>query len=467
MHNPLSPNLGFLDAPAVAVGPSGAAVVAWHTVKPGPHTTLHAAARAEGGEEFAALTDVAQFDGVRSSIKLAASPEGRVTLAWTFWDDATDRYVLQSASRGRTGDFGGVETVDTFTTGGGYIALDTGPDGTSALMWHDLQTRYAVRPEGGGFGAPRTVPGSTSGYYVPELRYSADGSARAVWRGYRLGRPNVESARIHADGTSGSAEQIAVPTTQPDMVDVFDGLFGLALDPRGNAAVSWSHFADVAPGPATDHRRALEVRIFDGEPPNLRRVTVPPTAITGVGVPMSAVANDPLTPVTVRWKLGKFLTAQGAMIAPTYDEPGDHVVGIEAVDAAGNVTATSRTIQRDAKPEPVPARAGLRLTPTGRRRPATARCRAAGRGCGRACPARPPRPAPGCPCRRRRARSAWRTGTCRSSGRWPRPRSGRRRTRTRRCGRGSRRRDRGRGRTTRAPRSRGPRASAGRRCRRP
>ncbi len=351
VHNPLSANIGFDDAPLVGAAPDGAALVAWHTTKPGLVTTLHAAARTAGGE-FASLEDVAQYPSFRGSQQLALSPEGRATLAWSYWDDAADRYVVQAAARGRTGEFGGVETVGTIQPGGGgHIALDVGGEGTATLLWTDSAARYATRPEGGGFGAPQAIAGSTSGGYVPELRSAPDGTARAIWRG-QSGGMRVETARIRPDGTSDSAETLAAATGQSGTSSYFDGRYGVAVDARGNAAVGWYHGADVAPGPATDLRQAIEVRILDGTPPSLRAVSVPPAALTGVPVPMTAVAADALTPVTIRWTLGKFLSAQGPAVAPTFDLPGDRLVDVQAVDAAGNVTQTTRSIRVTQNPEP-------------------------------------------------------------------------------------------------------------------
>jgi hypothetical protein len=353
VHDPLSPNTGFLDAPEVAAAPDGAAVVAWHQTKSGV-TTLHAAARAAGGE-FAPLEDIAQPPSYVSGRRMAMSADGGATLAWTYYDAASKRYVLQSASRGRTGEFGGVETVDTLDPQyGPYFGLDKSPDGTALLVWNDAQERYAVRPEGGGFGATHTISGSSGTSYVPEVKFGADGAALAVWRGSYAGRRSVEAARIAPDGASAYAEDIAIPSTQPGTSDYYEGLFGLDVDAQGNAAVSWQHGGDSLPGTGTQFFSALELRIFDTTPPTLADVQVPGTALTGQPVAMSATATDPLTPVTVRWRLGKFRTATGAAITPTYDTPGDYGVGIEAVDAAGNVTSTTRSIRIDGNPNPCP-----------------------------------------------------------------------------------------------------------------
>ena len=65
---------------------------------------------------------------------------------------------------------------------------------------------------------------------------------------------------------------------------------------------------------------------------------------------MSATATDALSPVTIRWKLGKYLTAQGPAITHTYDAPGRFGVDVTATDAAGNTVQATRFV--DVAPGP-------------------------------------------------------------------------------------------------------------------
>ena len=245
---------------------------------------------------------------------------------------------MQSASRGRTGDFGGVETVDTFSPSiaGGHLALDVSADGTAVVVWSDQHVRYALKPDGGGFGATRTVTGSHTPAYLPKVVFGGDGTAHAVWLTWNLPRKSVETTRIRPDGTSSAIQIVGVPGTQEGTSDYFEAPLGLDADAQGNAAVS-GPVARRAPGPAIQLTRAHEVRIFDTSPPALSDVEVPSAALTGQPVTMSATATDPLTPLTIRWKLGKYVTAQGPSIHYAYPAPGRYGVEIEATDAAGNV----------------------------------------------------------------------------------------------------------------------------------
>jgi hypothetical protein len=348
VHDPLSGVVETTGAPVVAVASGGAAVVAWATYSPTSGARSIQAAARSAGSQFGPLPDVAHPASL-ADLQIAMSTEGRATLAWQYWDDDAGNRVIQAASRGKTGDFGGVETVDTISWAYDTLALDTAPDGTSLLAWPDGgQLRYAVRPEGGGFGATHTVPGSHAADSIPQLAFGADGTAWAAWRGSWTGPIRVETARIAADGSSTSAEDVAAPAN-PGLSDSATGFYDIDADAHGNAAVAWSHNV-AANGPG---HQAVDLRVFDAEPPALTSVQVPATALTGQQVIMSAAASDALSPVTIRWTLShKLPGGQGQTIVRKFDSPGTYLVLVEAVDGAGNSVKQSREIQVSADPNP-------------------------------------------------------------------------------------------------------------------
>jgi hypothetical protein len=84
---------------------------------------------------------------------------------------------------------------------------------------------------------------------------------------------------------------------------------------------------------------------FDGAPPTLTSVGVPPIAPAGSPVGMSAAAFDIWagTP-TVAWSFGDGGAATGASTAHTYATPGIYTVTLQAADGAGNAAAQTRQI---------------------------------------------------------------------------------------------------------------------------
>jgi hypothetical protein len=341
VHDPLTAALPNGRAPVVGVGPGGAAVVAWATDVSGGGLSVRAAARAAGGQ-FAPLAEVAHPANGPLDLRIAMSAEGRATLAWLTRNPSEPaNRLLQSASRGTSGDFGGVESVDSLSWGYDYFALETASDGTAVLAWPSGgQLRYALRPEGGGFGATQTVSGSHGGYSIPRLSAGADGSVWAAWRGSFVGPIRVETARIAPDGSSGGAQDVAAPAN-PGLSDSSEGFYDIDADEHGNATVLWTH--NVAPVGAG--HQAVETRVFDAQPPALRSVDVPARALTGRPVTMSATGSDVLSPVTIRWTLShKLPGGQGPSIVRSFDTPGTYTVQVEAVDGGGSRVTQSREI---------------------------------------------------------------------------------------------------------------------------
>jgi hypothetical protein len=208
--------------------------------------------------------------------------------------------------------------------------------------------RYAVRPEGGGFGATQIVPGSHGGYSIPQLAAGAGGTMWAAWRGSFAGPIRVETARIAPDGSSTSAEDVAAPAN-PGLSDSSEGFYAIDADTHGDAAILWTHNV-AANGPG---HQAVETRIFDAQPPALTGVDVPATALTGQQVTMTATATDALSPVTIGWTLShKLPGGQGTMIVRKFETPGTYSVLVEAVDAVGNSVKQAREIQVSANPIP-------------------------------------------------------------------------------------------------------------------
>ena len=360
--DPLTGQVSSHRTPKVAIAPSGAAVIVWsssgYNADP---ATLHAFARPPGGA-FAPIDDIAQMPEPPETTRVSMSAQGRATAAWSYSTgyDESDHHELQSASRGTNGDFGPVDAVGQGSHySKGAFSLELSPDGTALMAWPDRgpyasKLRYAIRPEGSGFGAGKTVSGGFGRSSAPAIAFGDDKTAHAVWTSEYLGMASVQRARIPMDGSLATAETVGTPSTQPGIIEIFMDPYGLDADAQGNVALSWTRGTDTDPGPQISYKLAHEIRIFDNTPPTLTGVQVPATALSHVPVPMSAVATDSLTPVTLRWKLSKYVTLTGPAIAPVFDTPGARGVTLEAADAAGHLVTASRTFGITLNPAPPP-----------------------------------------------------------------------------------------------------------------
>ena len=273
-------------------------------------------------------------------VHAAMSVSGRATLAWA------DAGVLQTASRGKTGSFGGVETV-LGAAGASRRARDVRRRHRAAGL--DGRRRTALRDRGRSVAASdrsRTIPGADVRLVqAPRVAFGPDGSARVLWVGSHGPRRAVDTARIAPDGTSEPAQTVSPPSEAPagenDSIDVF---IGLGVNDHGDAVAAWLHSYDAAPGPAFDTRVRVRTAILDATPPAVTGVRILGSAVQGRPVTMEITATDPLSGATATWNFGDGTTAQGAGQTKTYSSPGVFTVRVTVTDGAGNATTIQQPV---------------------------------------------------------------------------------------------------------------------------
>jgi hypothetical protein len=83
---------------------------------------------------------------------------------------------------------------------------------------------------------------------------------------------------------------------------------------------------------------------FDGAPPTLNSVSVPPITPSGSAVSMAAAPFDTWTAPTVSWNFGDGQSSPGATTSHVYTKTGIYTVTVNAADGVGNATSTTRQI---------------------------------------------------------------------------------------------------------------------------
>jgi hypothetical protein len=341
VHDPLTQAVGENMAPAVAAAPDGSALVAWRKYT-STTVTVQVAARAAGGTAFTPLPDAGsrpKTPGI-ADVQAAMGPSGRATLVWTYYTGSN--IGAQAASRGKTGAFGPVQTLDEWF-GGPYAALVMGDDDTALLAWSDNRSAsYALRPLGGGFQPTRSVDLSIVNSSIPiQAGFAADGSARLVWISDAGSRPSVRTSRIAPDGTNDGEQIIAAPVVPPGQTDSI-GRFGLAVREGGDAAVSWNQSYDADFGPGTDIRRRIRTAILDVTPPVVSAVQVSGLPLMGKPLTMHVTTSDALSGATAIWDFGDGTTEEGETLTKVYAEPGSYLVRVTVSDDAGNTASRVR-----------------------------------------------------------------------------------------------------------------------------
>jgi hypothetical protein len=126
--------------------------------------------------------------------------------------------------------------------------------GYSALVWDDgpHAVKVAVRPPGGTFGRPLTIP--TDGGISTPIRVGVDdaGNVTLLWTEFATlsGPGPLRIAMVLADGTVTPARTLDANASPVSWVF-------LAVGSRGDAVAAWSTYADPATGGPGDGRVAL------------------------------------------------------------------------------------------------------------------------------------------------------------------------------------------------------------------
>jgi hypothetical protein len=203
--------------------------------------------------------------------------------------------------------------------------------GHSALAWDDARhaVKVAVRPPGGTFGRPITIP--TEGAISGPIRVGVDdaGNVTVLWTEFAAvsGPGPVRIAMVLADGTV-----TAVRTLDANAFPVAWAL--LAVGSRGDAVAAWSAYPDAASGGTGESRVALRPAGGEFGPASAfgdaagwlhpTAATIDPQGLATVqlrrfrGVPQS-VPSDPGTVMLVQG------TADGGWSAPQFFDPNADV----------------------------------------------------------------------------------------------------------------------------------------------
>lgn len=235
----------------------------------------------------------------------------RAGVATAVWDGGGDTRF----ARGATLPSGSGSVVSV--NGSGAPALAGTASGLLAAAFRDDVTgriNLAQRLGGNPFGA--VSPISLAGGSSPTVSMSPAGRVAAAWlRGGALEGTVVGVSGAQQLPSSGGA-------TEPV----------IASDALGDAAAIFLKGGDAFIG------------VFDGAPPSLNSVSVPPITPSGSPVSMAAAPLDVWTAPSVTWSFGDGQSAAGPTTSHVYAKTGIYTVTVGARDSVGNATSTTRQI---------------------------------------------------------------------------------------------------------------------------
>jgi PKD domain-containing protein/thrombospondin type 3 repeat protein len=341
-----------------AVGPAdvgldahGTLVAAWSAAD-----GLHAATRQAGGSFGQNVRLGSCYEAIQG-VRLVNEPNGDLTAVWiVLARQACDGLTVGESLRAATLT-GGAWTLPpkTIPLGGAVFpeSLDAaeGDDGSILAVWRwepvlegpDPGIGTLVRrPVAGWDEKPQTLAETGGADVDPRAGVTHDGNALAVWM--RDGRPggelpDVNGAPYAARRAPGGDWTASAPLSTP-VPHGFDA-GGVASDGNGNALAGW---IDHDSRGETD---TIFAAPFDGEPPQVRSVSVSPGGSATVGQPITfrATASESWSPpVDFAWTFGDGGTGVNAEVTHTFQTAGTFTVTVTASDQAGNSAQATTTV---------------------------------------------------------------------------------------------------------------------------
>jgi hypothetical protein len=250
-------------------------------------------------------------------------------------------FVVRASERAPGGAW--VPEPGPISPGGDIAAPDLVLDaaGNATAVWtrrlnaHDV-TEWTVRPAGGSWSGALALSDPDLTTSEPRLATDASGAVTATWA---VDEPTIIQSSRRPLGSAWSS-----PVTVSDPAKGAERA-RLAVAPNGDGVAVWEVLFGAG---------AVSAAGLDVAGPLVSGVGVPASGIVGQSLTYSAFVSDTWSPVsTVTWNFGDGVAAGGTNPVHSYTQPGFYTVTLRAVDASGNISATTRTTVVSAGSPPI------------------------------------------------------------------------------------------------------------------
>jgi hypothetical protein len=338
------------DAPRVAFGPSGEALLAWNDIGAGYVAT--AALRAPGGA-FSVEERLSNPSTPGGGARPVIDAAGDALVAWTA-HVGSDEVVQAAIHPGGEDWWSDPIPLSEPASDVGPPEIAAAGDGTTTVVWSRFDgirstVQAAIRPAGGAFGRPIDLSAPRQHATSPQIAAGADGTTIVAWAGSDGHNWTVEAATRAAGGAFGRPVDLSAPESDEQSPQV-------AIGGTGDALVAWHGW--------TGRHAVAEVAAYDVSPPRIDAVTVPAKVTVGNVAQMAVTAADVSSPVSITWSFGDGSAAEGLSVGHAYNQLGTYEVRVVATDTAGRTAVTTRRLVVERAPEPLqPHLSRLRLEP--------------------------------------------------------------------------------------------------------
>jgi PKD domain len=304
--------------PALALVPSGEALVAW--IDSGALRVVRG--NASTGVWDQPQTPAAGGTNSETDVDVALSPAGDAIAIWS-WQN-----VVHAAFRPAGGNWSAVADVGAASSGPSHVQAAISNAGGVAVVWRDGNSlKGAGRSRSTGkWTAPRTIATNVA-QSGAVLAMNGAGNAAAVW-------PNGTTGAIRgAIRPAGSAWQPSVRVSEPASSDP-----AVVIDSASRAVAVWNRTSGQVV--------VVESANLAPNGPVLADVGIPATARVGTRAnfsvsPRAWAASLSGAPT---WRFGDGKTATGRNVTHTYAATGTRTVTVTQRDASGATSTATRKI---------------------------------------------------------------------------------------------------------------------------
>jgi hypothetical protein len=330
-----SPELGTA-APDVVLDRSGHAVVVWASTS-GSGWTVNAAYRGSNG----AWSKAFALSGL--------DPSGSVAPHLAL-EGTNDVIAVWSRSLG-TSTVAELATRDA-VTGAWSAAAQISPSGPDALtpeiaankrgdvgiVWTSsdqsgLGVVALVRHAGKTWDPPAVLASAVSGPLAPQVALDPRGDFLVVWSHAAAdGHYRVQAAGLLVGSSSwSSARALSKPGGDALTPQV-------ALDADGNGAVAWARY--------NGQSFVVQGVGYDGSGPALDKLAVPASGVVGKRLTVAVTAKDVWSSVrSISWSFGDGTDGRGPQTGHIYARAGRYAVQVTATDSVGHLTSARRWVR--------------------------------------------------------------------------------------------------------------------------
>jgi PKD domain len=378
-----------VTAPAAAMSPSGAALVAWSETASHDSgsstitdTRVRFSMRTASGDAMPAAATLASATSTESEVNadgdtsISGSDLGAVTAGLdgvggalvgalrTIYvpgdpsdpDDDAELQRVDAATGSTASGLGALAPVSAAGEDVDDPAIAANAAGDAILTWTSGGGAPAVvaslRAPGAAFGAPIVVATPPAGHEVTAVAPAVrrDGSAVVAFAdGDGAGGRTISGALVSPGGAVASQPISAAGDVATTPLASADAI--------GDALVGWTSGS----GPGASATAA----VYDGAPPKVEAIEVPGRGRPGEAVRLSVTGGDVWSPFSVSWTFGDGTTAEGSRVSHAFATTGTHTATATLTDTAGNATTATRVITISADGTQGPAQAPAATTPSG------------------------------------------------------------------------------------------------------